>query len=551
MAVVQISRIQQRRGKKNSATGFPQLASGEIGWAIDTQELYIGNGSVSEGAPYVGNTQILTEHVNILEFAEAYQYQRNNPLIQTGPTYFQPVQRTLQERFDERVDVRSFIYEKDVNAGDDVTEDIQRAIDQLFLNIDKLNPESRVILYFGPGEYFISEELKIPPYCHIMGAGMESTIIHLTGTPNYGALMRTVDGNSSPGNYTPFTSMQYTETRPRYITIEKLTLRTDHRDTIVYLDNADTTIFNQVQFYGSWEWDPLNKTAPLGINPLDVATQTGIYSRGTSSVHRPDNVQFLSCSFYETGFGFYSETDHNNITFHNCQFYRLYDGITTGGGISGALNTKIDNCYFDLVARYCIHIKLGYGNTSSNNKFMIVANNFEDHAGATYPIIRFDTPNNQSINDFFERNTLLKDQTFFGLIPYYPTVKSFGLVNDPTNYIKLLETTISVPIEFFRFPLHASSTYIIEYVIHKSSQGSCVRTGTIHLTVDYDGNGYHIEDHYTYKGSTTVENIEFSAQLRDYDNDFMKETLVLMMFNPAGNGGGTMNYSYRYMTRGD
>ena len=54
MAVVQISRIQQRRGKKNSATGFPQLASGEIGWAIDSQELYIGNGSVSEGAPYVG-----------------------------------------------------------------------------------------------------------------------------------------------------------------------------------------------------------------------------------------------------------------------------------------------------------------------------------------------------------------------------------------------------------------------------------------------------------------------------------------------------------------
>ena len=105
MAVVQISRIQQRRGRKTSATGFPQLASGEIGWAIDTQELYIGNGAVSEGAPYVGNTQILTEHVNILDFAQAYQYQRNNPIIKTGPTYLKPVQRTLQQRFDERVDL--------------------------------------------------------------------------------------------------------------------------------------------------------------------------------------------------------------------------------------------------------------------------------------------------------------------------------------------------------------------------------------------------------------------------------------------------------------
>lgn len=62
MSVISISRIQQRRGKKLSdGTGLPQLASGEFGWAIDTQELYIGNGSVSEGAPTVGNTRILTE----------------------------------------------------------------------------------------------------------------------------------------------------------------------------------------------------------------------------------------------------------------------------------------------------------------------------------------------------------------------------------------------------------------------------------------------------------------------------------------------------------
>ena len=48
MAVVQISRIQIRRGRKNSGTGLPQLASGEIAWAIDTQELYIGNGAIAQ-----------------------------------------------------------------------------------------------------------------------------------------------------------------------------------------------------------------------------------------------------------------------------------------------------------------------------------------------------------------------------------------------------------------------------------------------------------------------------------------------------------------------
>ena len=35
MAVVQISSIQVRRGQKNIGSGLPQLASGELGWAVD------------------------------------------------------------------------------------------------------------------------------------------------------------------------------------------------------------------------------------------------------------------------------------------------------------------------------------------------------------------------------------------------------------------------------------------------------------------------------------------------------------------------------------
>lgn len=62
MAIFQISKIQVRRGKKGDATGVPQLSSGEIAWAVDSQELFIGNGSLAEGAPEIGNTRILTEH---------------------------------------------------------------------------------------------------------------------------------------------------------------------------------------------------------------------------------------------------------------------------------------------------------------------------------------------------------------------------------------------------------------------------------------------------------------------------------------------------------
>ena len=57
MAVIQISKIQVRRGLSEE---LPQLASGELGWSIDERRLFIGNGTLNEGAPEIGNTEILT-----------------------------------------------------------------------------------------------------------------------------------------------------------------------------------------------------------------------------------------------------------------------------------------------------------------------------------------------------------------------------------------------------------------------------------------------------------------------------------------------------------
>ncbi len=56
MAIVQISQIKHRRGTNEN---LPQLASAELGWSVDTQQLYIGNGTLEEGAPEIGNTEIL------------------------------------------------------------------------------------------------------------------------------------------------------------------------------------------------------------------------------------------------------------------------------------------------------------------------------------------------------------------------------------------------------------------------------------------------------------------------------------------------------------
>ena len=66
MAIVQISQIKHRRGTNEN---LPQLSSAELGWSVDTQQLYIGNGTLAEGAPQIGNTRILT--TKDLPFANA------------------------------------------------------------------------------------------------------------------------------------------------------------------------------------------------------------------------------------------------------------------------------------------------------------------------------------------------------------------------------------------------------------------------------------------------------------------------------------------------
>lgn len=67
MAIVQLSRITNRRGL---AQDLPQLAPGEIGWCVDNRLLFIGNGTLDEGSPAIGNTEVLTEFSDIKRLVE-------------------------------------------------------------------------------------------------------------------------------------------------------------------------------------------------------------------------------------------------------------------------------------------------------------------------------------------------------------------------------------------------------------------------------------------------------------------------------------------------
>ena len=150
MAVVQISKIQVRRGQKNSNSGIPQLSSAEFAWAVDSQELFIGNGSVLEGAPYVGNTKILTEHDNILDLASSYQFANDDTSITLS------VSRTLQNKIDETsVSVRDFGAIGD--GSTDCVSAFETAATQLFRNA---NTNYKKILVVPNGEYLFTSDLK-------------------------------------------------------------------------------------------------------------------------------------------------------------------------------------------------------------------------------------------------------------------------------------------------------------------------------------------------------------------------------------------------------
>jgi hypothetical protein len=194
MAVVQISRIQIRRGQANGGTGFPQLASGELGWAIDTQQLYIGNGAVSEGSPAVGNTKILTQNdltgtSNLLQQVQ-HIYKVNDATLQTGPTANSPISRYLQARLDDRVTTTDFGTIGDGAADDTIA--IQRAINQLFLNATTkasanttAGTSKRIVLEMPAGTFKTTGTIYIPSYASLIGAGNEKTIINYNPTTTF------------------------------------------------------------------------------------------------------------------------------------------------------------------------------------------------------------------------------------------------------------------------------------------------------------------------------------------------------------------------------
>lgn len=539
MAVVQISRIQIRRGQKNTGSGIPQLASGELAWAVDTQELFIGNGSVAEGAPYVGNTKILTTNDSILDLFEQYQYKKNDPTIQTGSDSNYPVLRSIQERLDERVNIASFGAVGDQGSGDD-TQAIQRAINNLYLNPASVGlPQGRFTLEFGPGVYTVSSTIYVPSYASIVGSGQGRTVINYTGT---GSAFEFVNDTSVPGSYATISTSTFSN-QCKHVLLKGFSLNITSVNTTGFKLNAvRNSVFEDIGITGSWDLADAVETNSIGF---------GLYA--LSSAVTCSTNQFNRIDFKNLSYGVFAKQDIINNGFSGCSFENLYMGVSFGVGANltstgeqyGPRNNSIAESTFEFIRRQGIKVANGSGNISTHNRFIKVGNdNASSTLNPTYGQIEFDSIGNSSSQDIFDRGDSLATTNL--------TTPYVGEVIGQTSFTNVLTRKVNIVqtgsfINLFRLPIANKIGYEIEYV-YQSTSHSRMRRGKILIAIDNINNSVQLVDEYEYTGISGDTNLEFSATLVDSDTSGNRDTVQIKYRNSSASDVATLSYTYRALS---
>lgn len=308
MPIKLFARMRMRRGLRIDL--FPNsLLGSEFAHALDTQELFIGNGSTSEGAPETGMTQILTEFTENLNVIK-HTYKSNTDVVpQTGPTLITPTVRTLQAVLDDYVSIKDFGVTGDGSTDDSAAFNL--ATLQLYTVVGLEAPETyRRKLFMPAGNYrVIANELKIPSRAHIIGEGKYDTVIHLDSSASLTHLFRTADSLGQTGVAIGTAGAEL----PTDIILENMALVCDSYKALARLERVSNITFRNCVL-------SLGGIIGTGTAIVDATSLGGIITM-TNFVF--DNCEFDNYSQifdFNPSYQVSGQTDVSNITMLNCKF---------------------------------------------------------------------------------------------------------------------------------------------------------------------------------------------------------------------------------------
>jgi hypothetical protein len=545
VAIVQVSRITHRKGLGQP----PQLAGAELGWVVDERRLFIGNGTLEEGAPTLGNTEILTNLSDIFAEQSNYTYKGLAAGYQaiTGANNSDVVQ-SLQDWLDQYASVKDF-----GATGDGVTDDteaINRALFQLYCR--DVNPQIRRALFFPAGVYRVTDTIKIPSYARLIGEGANSSSIVIDADATADFVARYADSIQQTGANIG----ENAAIPPTNIEIANMGFQTLSTNTDVFLvEDATFCSFTDVSFCGPFLFneyiDDIDAIVAAGIVGVSFASKAA--ANTTSTI---ENDNFLV----------------NSIVFDRCEFHRLTTGIQNTANIKGVLVTDsrfdtlhrgvvfvnpgtvnpgaqgfrlVGNC-FDRVHQEAVFAQVNQRLiVSSHNIFYNVGNGFTSPFTPEVPVIFFAGSDNVSIGDLFQRtdvNAAIQPRVQIG------ATKSIAVTNGSKiqmgSYTRETGATATLLAEASAAELFTVSStefpaFKMEYTITRALS---VRTGTLIVVRGTDGEGTNLNSN-----DSGIENVstDFSLSVTEtgdvitvrYTDDYVGESAA----------PGTIKYSISYL----
>jgi len=552
MPIIEIALIQVRRGQEYQ-TGVPQLRPGEMAWAEDTENLYIGK-RIVEGASNDSNSRILTEKDlnKIFQIAQAsvaqansstaYRYRGDIP-YGNQPGQLMSTTSTYANKLNNWVSLTDFNPVWPPFEGNDITTILQNAIGIIASN----NLSSGVIFQNGTGvgpvpilipagNWTISASISLPPFTTLIGDGIGMTVLNYSSGDNSdNPMFQTVDAGGLS-----FTEGMETSNgeNARHVSLRNMSLIIPSNSitdaAMISLDNVQDVYLENL-FIGS------TSTVDITSDSIGIKIRTSMIAGPDLTLLPSNNININNCIFNRIAQGIYNEGSVNRITIRDSEFNWLNQGISSyNTSTLNCVNGLIDNNKFENIATEAIligtdtNVVTSYV-VSSNNTFRNVGCDYEGEDSQITSVITFNDLGCQSINDYFDRLATATVDNSFSL--WQPWVSGNATVKSGATYFKTLN--VGETENIIKLPMAVKTQSAT--INYKLDNTVMTRTGTLTVNISKPSDGYSdVTDSYSYFESEENAStfLTFSTNL-----NFVIANYIILTCNNSSGLETTLEYT--------